>query len=83
MFVVAVTQLAFAVPWLFGRSFLPDAHVAMSHLTRDGAFGLVVGACGVVTVWRPRYVHATMLIAPLVLVLQIASGIVVMNTTGS
>ena len=76
VFVVALTQLVFAVPWLFGRSFLPDTHVAVSHLTRDGAFGLIVASCALATVWRPRYVHVTMLIAPLVLVLQVVSGVV-------
>ena len=54
LFVVAFTQLVIAIPWLVGRSFLPDANVAVSHLTRDGALGLVIAAVGLVTVWRPR-----------------------------
>lgn len=73
---LALVQLVFAIPWLFGASLLPDANVAASHLTRDGAFGLVVASCALVTVWRPRYAHATVLIGLLVLVLQVVSGIV-------
>ena len=51
---ISVAQLVLAVPWLVGRSLLPDSHVAVSHLTRDGALGLVIASLGLVTVWRPR-----------------------------
>ena len=34
LLVIALTQLVFAIPWLFGRSAFPDSHVAVSHLTR-------------------------------------------------
>jgi hypothetical protein len=72
---VAATQLVFAIPWIVGKSLLPDSHVAVSHLTRDGALGLVIAALGLVTVWRPRYAHATRLMAFLVLGLQLAAGL--------
>src|SRR5579871_1363257 len=75
LLVCAVSQLVLAIPWLFGRSLLPDADVAVSHLTRDGAFGLVVAALGLVTVWRPRYAASTAVIGFVVLVLQIVAGI--------
>jgi len=75
LLLVASFQLVIAVPWLFGRSLIPDAHVAVSHLTRDGALGLVSAAVGLVTVWRPRYVYSTMLIGVLVLALQLVAGL--------
>ena len=75
LFLVSVTQLALALPWLFGRSMLPDSHVAVSHLTRDGALGVMIAALGLVTVWRPRYVHATRLMAFVVLGLQVVAGL--------
>jgi hypothetical protein len=72
---ISVAQLVLAIPWLVGKSLLPDSHVAVSHLTRDGALGLVIAALGLVTVWRPRYVHGTRLIGLLVLSLQLVAGV--------
>ena len=73
LFAIAVTQLVLAIPWLVGKSLLPDSHVAVSHLTRDGALGFVIAALGLVTVWRPRYVHSTKLMGLLVFGLQIVA----------
>ena len=86
LFAVAVVQLVFAMPWLVGKSLLPDHHVAVAHLTRDGALGLMVAALAIVTIWRPRYVHSTKLIALVVLALQIGSALadremMTLNTT--
>jgi hypothetical protein len=75
LLVISVTQLVFAIPWLDGRSLLPDSHVAMSHLTRDGALGLVIAALGLVTVWRPRYAYASRFMGFVVLGLQLVTGI--------
>jgi hypothetical protein len=75
LFTIAIAQLVLAVPWLVGKSLLPDSHVAVSHLTRDGALGLMIAALGLVTVWRPRYVHSTRLIGLLVLGLQLVAGV--------
>ena len=72
---ISVAQLVLAIPWLVGKSLLPDSHVAVSHLTRDGALGLVIAALGLVTVWRPRYVHGTRLIGLIVLGLQLVTGV--------
>jgi hypothetical protein len=72
---ISVTQLVLAIPWLVGKTLIPDSHVAVSHLTRDGALGLVIAALGLVTVWRPRYVHSTRLIGLVVLALQLIAGI--------
>jgi len=46
---ISVTQLVLAIPWLVGRSLLPDSHVAVSHLTRDGALGLVIAGVSLAT----------------------------------
>jgi hypothetical protein len=75
LFAIAVAQLVLAIPWLFGTSLLPDSHVAVAHLTRDGALGLVIASLGLVTAWRPRYVHSTRLIGLLVLGLQLVAGL--------
>jgi len=75
LLVISIAQLVFALPWLVGKSLLPDAHVAVSHLTRDGALGLVIAALGLITVWRPRYVHATAVMGFVVLGLQLVAGL--------
>ena len=72
---ISLAQLVLAIPWLVGRSLLPDSHVAVSHLTRDGALGLVIASLGLVTVWRPRYVHSTRIVGLLVLGLQLIAGL--------
>lgn len=74
--VVAAIQLVLAVPWLFGHSLVPDAHVEVSHLTRDGALGLVIAGLGLVTAWRPRYVNSAMLIGLVVFAAQLVAGLV-------
>jgi hypothetical protein len=75
LFTIAAAQLVLAIPWLVGRSLLPDSDVAVSHLTRDGALGLVIATLALVTVWRPRYVHSTRLIGLIVLGLQLITGV--------
>ena len=73
--VVAGVQLVLAGPWLLGHSVIPDPHVGVAHLTRDGALGFVIAIVGLLTAWRPRYVHSTLVVAVLVLVLQVVSGL--------
>ncbi len=75
LFAIALAQLVLAIPWLVGKSLLPDSHVAVSHLTRDGALGLMIATLGLVTVWRPRYVNSTRLIGIVVLGLQLVAGL--------
>jgi hypothetical protein len=79
--IIAGVQLALAGPWLLGHSIVPDAHVAVAHLTRDGALGLVMGALGLVTAWRPRYVHSTILIGLLVGAAQLVSALTDQHTS--
>jgi hypothetical protein len=74
--VIAAIQLVVAVPWLFGHSLVPDAHVEVAHLTRDGALGVVIAALGLLTAWRPRYVKSALLIGLVVFAAQSIAGFV-------
>jgi len=67
----AGVQLVIAVPWLVGHSLIPDSHIAVSHLTRDGALGLIGATVGLGTAWRLRYVYSTMLLSLVLLGLQL------------
>jgi hypothetical protein len=80
---VALVQMVLALPWLVGYSLLPDAHVAIAHLTRDGALGLTIAGVGLVTAWRPRYVHSTMLLGLLVFAAQVVVGLVDQQSSGA
>ena len=62
LLVVAATQFLVALPWLFGHSVVPDAHVTVAHLTRDGGLDTIIGGLGLITAYRPRYVHSTLLV---------------------
>ena len=73
--IVAAAQLVLAVPWLFGYSLVPHAHVAVAHLTRDGALGLVMASLGLLTAWRPRYVYSSRIVGLLVVVAQLIAGL--------
>jgi hypothetical protein len=73
--VIASVQLVLAAPWLFGHNIIPDPDVTVAHLTRDGALGLVIAGLGLLTAWRPRYVHSTLFVGVLVLILQVISGL--------
>ena len=74
--VIAAIQLVVAVPWLFGHSFVPDAHVEVAHLTRDGALGVVIAALGLLTAWRPHYVRSTLFVGLVVFFAQFIAGFV-------
>lgn len=76
--VVSVIQLVLSIPWLLGANpwtallgRMPD-----SHLTRDGAIGVVTATAGLVTVWRTRYALAMLAIAAVGLVMQVLGGAV-------
>ena len=73
--ILAATQLMLALPWLFGHSLVPDAHVTVAHLTRDGGLDVVIGGLGLVTAWRPRYVNSTLVIVLLAFVTQLVAEI--------
>jgi hypothetical protein len=73
---LAAIQAAVAGPWLFGASLVPHSDVAVAHLTRDGAFGLVAACAALLAAWRPRYVVPALLVGSVVLLAQIAAGFV-------
>jgi hypothetical protein len=73
---MATAQVVVASPWLFGSSIVPDQHVAVAHLTRDGALGLIIATVALLVAWRPRYALAATLIGSMVLVTQFAAGLV-------
>jgi hypothetical protein len=74
--VMATAQLVVASPWLFGASIVPDQHVAVAHLTRDGALGLIIASVALLVAWRPRYALAATLVGSMVFVTQFAAGLV-------
>jgi hypothetical protein len=73
--ILAAAQFVMAVPWLFGHSLVPDAHVTVAHLTRDGGLDTVIGGLGLVTAFRPRYVNSTLVITLLAFVTQLVAEI--------
>jgi hypothetical protein len=73
--ILAASQFVLALPWLFGHSLVPDAHVTVAHLTRDGGLDVVIGGLGLVTAFRPRYVSSTLLITLLAFVAQVVAEI--------
>jgi len=75
LLVLSIVQLVIAIPWLVGHSLVPDAHVAVSHLTRDGALGFMIATLGLVSAWRPRYVYAMTVMGFVVVALQLVSGL--------
>ncbi|MFN8025158.1 MAG: hypothetical protein U0W40_02030 [Acidimicrobiia bacterium] len=73
---LAVAQIVIACPWLFGASLVPDQSVAVAHLTRDGAFGLVAAGAALLAAWRSRYLVPALLVGALVLLAQFSAGMV-------
>jgi hypothetical protein len=74
--ILAASQFVLALPWLFGHSVLPDAHVTVAHLTRDGGLDVVIGGLGLVTAYRPRYVNSTLVITLLAFITQLVAEII-------
>lgn len=75
--VAALAQIGGAVPWLVGTDplgLLGDA--TASHLTRDGAFGVVIGLAGLITAWRPRFAVSAAIFSGAVVVLQLTTGLI-------
>lgn len=74
--ILAIAQIVVACPWLFGASLVPDHNVAIAHLTRDGAFGLVAASAALLAAWRSRYLVPALLVGALVLLAQFSAGVV-------
>ncbi len=74
---MSVVHLALALPWLIGTDPLGLLGTASaSHLTRDGALGLVTAVAGLLTAWRPRYALAAVLVSGTALTAQIATALI-------
>lgn len=76
--VVSAIQLVLSIPWLLGTNPWTAllGQVPDSHLTRDGAIGVVTATAGLVTVWRSRYAFAMLAIAAVGLAMQVLGGAV-------
>lgn len=74
---LAAVQFAVAVPWLFGSNLLGSigGTVTTSHLTRDGALGVAVGAAGMLTAWRPSFSRAMVLVCTVPILVQFISAL--------
>jgi hypothetical protein len=74
--VLSTAQLLLALPWLVGLNPLAviGAEVDPSHLTRDGALGLLVAVAGLTVAARPRYGVPALMIASAGIVAQVVAG---------
>jgi hypothetical protein len=74
--VAAVLQCILAIPWLFGANpfaFVDSMEVDPSHLTRDGAIGIIIGVAGLTTAIRPRHAFAMLVTASAAVGMQVLS----------
>jgi hypothetical protein len=81
--IVAGVQCLFALPWLFGFSPFDRLgnHVAPSHLTRDGALGVILGVAGMTSAFRPRHALAMLVTAGAGIAMQGLSYLFDQNTS--
>lgn len=73
--VIAALQCALALPWLFDVNpvaFLGN-DVDSSHLTRDGAIGVIVGVAGLTTALRTRHALAMLVTGIAAIGMQVLS----------
>lgn len=74
--VLAAAQLAVVLPWLVDADpFGLLGSSTSSHLTRDGALGLVVAVAGLMAAWRPRWAVPCFLLGSAALVAQALAGL--------
>ena len=71
---LAVVQAGLGLPWLFGLNPLGGA-VDESHLTRDGALGLVAAAAGLLAARQPRTARPLFIVCLAVQVMHLLAGI--------
>lgn len=77
LMVVSSAQVIIALPWLVGTDPLGLLGRAdVSHLTRDGAFGMVIGLAGIVTAWQHRYAIAAGILSVSILFVHFATGLI-------
>lgn len=68
-------QTFLALPWIFGATPLwgPGDSTAISHLTRDGVIGLVLGLVGLAVAWNSRLAYFAVSVCSLLVAVQIVS----------
>ncbi len=75
LLIVSAIQIALALPWMFGATLLWGQHLDpdVSHLTRDGAIGLILGVIGIAVASKPRLAYFALTMCGLLAILQIAA----------
>ena len=74
--VLAAAQLTVVLPWLVDADpFGLLGGSTSSHLTRDGALGMVVAVAGLMAAWRPRWAVPCFLLGSAALVAQAVAGL--------
>jgi hypothetical protein len=75
--VLGVIQLFLALPWLFGSSpfWNSTAGTDTSHLSRDGAIGIVFGLVAISVAYSPRLAVFALPITFVMLLLQTVTGV--------
>ena len=75
LFVASIIQLALALPWMFGETLFWGTYGEsdVSHLTRDGAIGLMFGVIGIAVARSPRLAYFAVTISGLLAILQLAA----------
>lgn len=78
LFVVGGLQTFLALPWIFGATPLwgPSDSTAISHLTRDGVIGLVLGLVGLAVAWNSRLAYFAVSVCSLLVTVQLVSFVV-------
>ncbi len=68
-------QTFLALPWIFGVTPLwgPSDDTAISHLTRDGVIGLVLGLVGLAVAWNIRLAYFAVSVCSLLVCVQIVA----------
>ena len=75
LMVASALQIAVALPWMFGATVVWGNHADpdVSHLTRDGAIGLMLGVIGIAVATRPRLAYFALTMCGLLAILQVAA----------
>ena len=78
LFVAGGVQTFLALPWIFGATPLwgPSDSTAISHLTRDGVIGLVLGLVGLAVAWNSRLAYFAVSVCSLLVTVQFVSFVV-------
>lgn len=82
LWLVGLTQLLIALPWIFGATPLwdPTTSAAESHLTRDGVIGVLFALIAITVAVSPRFAFFAVPACVILLILQITTLIVDQQT---